>query len=55
MIVNRLLPDEVTDPWFDRWRAAQAEHLATIEEGFAPVPVLVSPLAPEEPVGHARR
>ena len=24
VIVNRVLPDEITDPWFDRWRAAQA-------------------------------
>ncbi len=51
VIVNRLLPDDVTDPWFDHWRAAQQVQLAAIREGFAPAPVLVSPLAPEEPVG----
>ena len=51
VIVNRLLPDEVTDPWFDHHRAAQVEHLATVEEGFAPVPVLRCPLAEREPVG----
>ena len=28
VVVNRLLPPEVTDPWFDHHRAAQAEHLA---------------------------
>ena len=49
--VNRVLPDEITDPWFDRWRAAQATQLAEIDEGFDPVPVLRSALAPEEPVG----
>ena len=34
-IVNRVLPDEVSDPYFQRWREIQAEHLIDIEEGFA--------------------
>jgi arsenite-transporting ATPase len=51
VIVNRLLPDEVTDPWFDHHRAAQADHLSLVEEGFAPIPVLRSELAEREPVG----
>lgn len=51
VVVNRILPPEVTDPWFDQHRVAQAGHLATIEEGFAPVPVLRSHLADCEPVG----
>jgi arsenite/tail-anchored protein-transporting ATPase len=51
VVANRLLPDEVTDPWFDRWRAAQAEHLATIIEAFAPLPVLRARLADDEVVG----
>jgi len=54
VIVNRVLPDEITDPWFDRWRAAQGVQLAAIHEGFAPVPILVGYLAAEEPVGRAR-
>jgi arsenite-transporting ATPase len=51
VIVNRVLPQEVTDPWFDRWKAVQAEHLATIDEGFAPLPVLRAHLADAEVVG----
>ncbi len=51
VIANRLLPDDVTDPWFATWKALHAEHLATIEEGFAPVPVLRAQLAPGELVG----
>jgi arsenite-transporting ATPase len=51
VVANRLLPDEVTDPWFARWRALHAEHLATIEDGFAPVPVLKARLAGDELVG----
>jgi arsenite/tail-anchored protein-transporting ATPase len=51
VVVNRLLPDEVEDPWFARWKAAQATQLEEILEGFAPLPVLVSYLAADEPVG----
>jgi arsenite-transporting ATPase len=51
VIANRLLPDGVTDPWFAGWRDAQAAHLRTIDEAFAPVPVLRAPLAPAELVG----
>jgi arsenite-transporting ATPase len=51
VVANRLLPEEVRDPWFDRWKATHAEHLADIEAGFAPLPVLRVPLAPTEPVG----
>jgi arsenite-transporting ATPase len=51
VVANRLLPDDVSDPWFARWKALHAEHLATIDEGFAPVPVLRVALQPDEPVG----
>jgi arsenite-transporting ATPase len=51
VIANRLLPDAITDPWFKAWKEAHAEHLATIEEGFAPLPVLRAELAAEELVG----
>ena len=51
VVVNRLLPDAVTDPWFDRWKALQAEHMATVEEGFADLPILRAPLFDEEVVG----
>jgi arsenite-transporting ATPase len=51
VVANRLLPDEVVDPWFKAWKEAHAEHLSVIEDGFAPVPVLRAELAPEELVG----
>jgi arsenite-transporting ATPase len=54
VIANRLLPAAVADPWFDQWKALHAEHLATIEEGFAPLPVLRVELAPVELVGFER-
>jgi arsenite/tail-anchored protein-transporting ATPase len=51
VVANRVLPDEVNDPWFAGWKDAHAAQLAAIDESFAPVPVLRSPLAPAEPVG----
>lgn len=51
VIANRLLPEAVSDPWFEDWKQRHLEHLATIEEGFAPVPVLRAELAPHELVG----
>jgi arsenite-transporting ATPase len=51
VIVNRVLPPAVSDPWFDRWKAIQAEHLDAIEEGFAPLPILRAHLAETEVVG----
>ncbi|MGI8938707.1 MAG: ArsA family ATPase [Iamia sp.] len=51
VVANRLLPDVVADPWFDRWKKLHAEHLVAIEEGFAPLPVLRAELAEEEVVG----
>ena len=51
VIANRLLPDEVSDPYFDRWKELQAGHMRTIHESFAPVPILVSKLRDTELVG----
>lgn len=51
VVANRVLPATVEDPWFARWQALHTEHLATIEEGFAPLPVLRAHLAPDELVG----
>jgi arsenite/tail-anchored protein-transporting ATPase len=51
VIANRLLPDEVRDPWFDQWKAVHAEQLGTIVDVFAPLPVLRAPLADTELVG----
>ncbi|MEY2474776.1 MAG: arsenite/tail-anchored protein-transporting ATPase [Actinomycetota bacterium] len=51
VVANRLLPDAITDPWFKAWKETHAEHLAAIETGFAPVPVLKANLAADELVG----
>ena len=54
IIVNRVLPGEVTDAWFDEWRASQAKILEEIEEYFAPVPVKRVPLFTHEVLGRER-
>ncbi len=51
VIVNRVLPDDVADPWFDRWRRTHAEHLDAVRADFSPLPVLQSRLAPSDVVG----
>jgi len=52
VIANRLLPDEVADPWFKAWKESHAEHLAAVNEGFAPIPVLRAQLASSELIGN---
>jgi arsenite-transporting ATPase len=54
VVVNRLLPVEVVDPWFKAWKETQAEQLDAIEAGFAPVPILTAELASDELVGPDR-
>ena len=51
VVANRVLPDEVDDPWFDAWRRSQTEQLEQIETGFGRAQVLVSPFMPTEPIG----
>lgn len=51
VVANRLLPDGIVDPWFDRWKAVHAEQLEEIERAFAPLPILRAELADEELLG----
>jgi arsenite-transporting ATPase len=52
VVVNRVFPDDV-GPYFDGWRAAQAEALEEVVAAFAPVPVLRAPFFPREVRGAA--
>jgi arsenite/tail-anchored protein-transporting ATPase len=51
VVVNRLLPDEVSDPYFARWHEAQRKHLETIENSFSPIPILTARLFDREMYG----
>src|SRR6201988_3222350 len=54
VIVNRLLPAEVSDTWFNEWHTSQDKILHEIEEYFAPVPVKHVPLFAREVLGRQR-
>jgi arsenite-transporting ATPase len=54
VIVNRLLPDAVTDAYFTAWHASQQRILGEIEAYFAPVPVKRVPLFTREVLGRER-
>jgi len=51
VVVNRLLPDAITDPYFTRWRESQVRHMETIEESFSPIPILTARLFDREMYG----
>lgn len=51
VVVNRLLPESVVDPYFSHWRESQERHMKTIEESFAPIPILTARLFDREMFG----
>jgi arsenite-transporting ATPase len=51
VVVNRVLPDLVADPYFERWRTIQKGHLNAIDDAFAEVPRLRLRLFDDEMVG----
>jgi arsenite-transporting ATPase len=44
IICNRIIPDEVTDPYFDMWKDKQKENIAFISEAFGDLPLMKAPL-----------
>lgn len=48
---NRLIPEEVNDPYFSYWKKNQKEYYKLIEECFSPLPILRVPLMDREVVG----
>src|SRR5215475_8234301 len=54
VIVNRVLPAQVTDAYFQEWRASQGRIIEEIETYFAPVPVKRVPLFTHEVLGRER-
>ncbi len=51
VVVNRVLPEQITDPYYGKWRELQAEHLAFIRTAFQPLPILTARLWDREIVG----
>ena len=54
VIVNRVLPAQVRDAWFNEWHTSQEGILQEIAEYFAPVPVKRVPLFAHEVLGIGR-
>jgi arsenite-transporting ATPase len=54
VIVNRVLPHEIRDTWFNEWHSSQDNVLRELEEYFAPVPVRRVPLFAHEVLGQER-
>lgn len=44
IICNRIIPDEVTDPYFTMWKANQQENIQFIGEAFGGLPLMQAPL-----------
>lgn len=51
IVANRIIPEEVTDPFFKRWKENQQEYKQEIHENFRPLPVKEVPLYSEELCG----
>src|ERR1700686_5065596 len=54
VIVNRVLPPEIQDAWFNEWQSSQNNVSRELEEYFAPVPVRRVPLFAHEVLGKQR-
>jgi arsenite/tail-anchored protein-transporting ATPase len=51
VIVNRILPPEVTDDYFAAWREAQQRYAEIVESAFSPIPIMRTKLFDHEIVG----
>ncbi|APV45348.1 arsenite-transporting ATPase [Dehalogenimonas formicexedens] len=51
VIVNRILPQSVTDDYFSGWKESQRKYIEYIDEAFSPLPILNMPLLDQEVVG----
>jgi arsenite-transporting ATPase len=53
VVANRIIPDQVTDPFFQRWKENQQQYRQEIHENFSPLPIKEVPLYSEELCGIA--
>ncbi len=51
IICNRIIPPEVTDPYFSMWKANQQDNIGFIGEAFGELPLLKLPLFGQEVTG----
>jgi arsenite-transporting ATPase len=48
VLVNKIFPDEITDPFFQKWKERQSANVEFVREGFGGLPVYTAPLFREE-------
>lgn len=48
VLCNRIIPPEVTDPYFRAWKEHQEQNIAFIREAFGELPMLRAPLFQDE-------
>ncbi len=48
VLVNKIFPDEITDPFFVTWKERQKKNVEFVREGFGGLPVHTAPLFREE-------
>jgi len=51
VIINRMIPREVEDPYFEQWKSIQESYRHLIEEIFSPLPLFSLPLFDREILG----
>ena len=51
IIMNRIIPDSITEPYFEGWRKSQKEYIKEAENYFSPVPIFPVPLFRGEVLG----
>jgi arsenite-transporting ATPase len=51
VVVNRVIPDDVTDTYFSVWKSIQKKYHQAIRESFSPLPLFHVPLFEKEIVG----
>jgi arsenite/tail-anchored protein-transporting ATPase len=53
VVANRIIPDHVSDPFFQKWKENQQQYRQEIHENFSPLPIKEVPLYSEEMCGLA--
>ncbi len=51
VVANRIIPDSVSDPFFQRWKENQSQYREEIHNNFSPLPVKEVPLYSQEMCG----
>ncbi|MEH6888815.1 ArsA family ATPase [Bacillus sp. JJ864] len=51
IMINRIIPDTVTDSYFQAWKDTQKKYKALIQDSFQPLPIYEAPMFEQEVVG----